>query len=85
MLFNIVCAQPWMINTYAAKYILNTFIEGQSIFYTHMYILYILDKTLARLFTVIAFIKENKLISMAFFLQNYVGLEVRSVSASLKS
>ena len=75
MLFNIVCAQPWMINTYAAKYILNTFIEGQSIFYTHgMYILYILDKTLARLFTVIA-----------FFLQNYVGLEVRSVSASLKS
>ena len=67
MLFNIVCAQPWMINTYAAKYILNTFIEGQSIFYTHMYILYILDKTLARLFTVIAFIKQINLFLWHFF------------------
>ena len=67
MLFNIVCAQPWMINTYAAKYILNTFIEGQSIFYTHMYILYILDKTLARLFTVIASIKKINLFLWHFF------------------
>ena len=64
MLFNIVCAQPWMINTYAAKYILNTFIEGQSIFYTHMYIL---DKTLASLFTVIAFIKKINLFLWHFF------------------
>ena len=60
MLFNIVCAQPWMINTYAAKYILNTFIEGQSIFYTQIC-------TLARLFTVIAFIKKINLFLWHFF------------------